>query len=114
VVFIGASATHDDSHPSVLAFLARDIDAARENLEPVQEKFGAWAARLLGVGVGAGAPMRLCVVLAERHATAVAPRAGQLVRLATEVRGHDTAAAAGAAGRRSGRLGRYLGHGARA
>jgi hypothetical protein len=41
VVLIGASATHDDSHPSVLAFLARDIDSAAENLESVQENFGA-------------------------------------------------------------------------
>jgi len=46
VVCTGASATHDDSHPSVLAFLASRIDLARKNLEPMQENFSALIQRI--------------------------------------------------------------------
>jgi hypothetical protein len=87
VVFTGASATHDDSHPSVLAFLASRIDFARENLEPMQENFGAVNQRiwLQGGDVSLAAPVRLRVVFTQSHTTAVTPRAGQLVRFAAEV-----------------------------
>jgi hypothetical protein len=123
VVCTGASATHDDSHPSVLAFLAFRIDSARENLELLQEKFSAQIRRthvriqrrwLQGVGVRWDSPVRLSVVLAQGHPTAVAPRARQLVRLAAEVGDHNAAATAGGAWLRSDRLGGFRGHGARA
>jgi hypothetical protein len=127
VVCTGASATHDDSHPSVLAFLASRIDSARENLELMQEKFGAHSPRTQAhfqrpplacvgvcVGVSGGSPARLRVVLPQGHTTAIAPRATQLMRLAAEVGDHDAAATAGGAGLRSVRLGGFRGHGARA
>ena len=110
----GASATHDDRHPSVLAFLASHIDSTQENLEPVQENFSASKrAASVGVGVRSDAPVRLSVVLAQHHAAAIAPRARKLMRLAAEAGDHDAAAAAGAAGLRRARLGGVLAHGGR-
>ena len=38
----------------------------------------------MGVGVDLVAPMGLGVVLAKHHATTLAPRAGQLMRLAAQ------------------------------
>ena len=93
----GASATHDDRHPSVLAFLDSHIDSTHENLEPVQENFSACKrAELLGVGVRRDAPARLSVVLAQHHAAALAPWTRKLMRLAAEAGDHDAAAAAAA------------------
>jgi hypothetical protein len=113
VVFTGASATHDDTHPSVLAFLASRIDWARKNLEPMQEYFSVAIQRawLQGGSIRGGSPVRLGVVLGESDAAAVTPRAGELLRLAAQVGDHDAAAATRAAGRGGDRFDGLCGHG---
>jgi 4-amino-4-deoxy-L-arabinose transferase-like glycosyltransferase len=112
VVCTGASATHDDSHPSVLAFLASRIDEARQNLESMQEMFSAANQRTLlqGGSIRGGSPVRLGVVLGEGDTAAVAPRAGELVRLAAEVGDHHTAAATCAAWLGGDRFDGFRGH----